>query len=206
MYLDGSGSNTGEFTTSPILTYQILGLDPATGTTGTTTWSLTLDRAVPDYSSLPGGTIGRVLIYPSGMTQLYDTVTPAPYWQNDSFNFESPCDVSQREITPIWNMNIPWSESPAGVFSNLYESRWVTLELKNIWVTNKIVVKLIQVLRSITIHLTIRLLLNQENKKPLQLFTTQINLLIMYMVRSLQQIHLTHKTQQLTQDWQEVSN
>jgi hypothetical protein len=81
-----------------------------------------LDRSVPDYSSLPGGTIGRVLIYPSGMTQLYDTVTPAPYWQNDSFNFESPCDVSQREITPIWNMNIPWSESPAGVFSNLYES------------------------------------------------------------------------------------
>jgi hypothetical protein len=122
MYLDGNGSNTGEFTTAPILTYQILGLNPTTGTTGTTTWSLTLDRAVPDYSSLPGGTIGRVLIYPSGMTQLYDTVTPAPYWQNDSFNFESPCDVSQREITPIWNMNIPWSESPAGVFSNLYES------------------------------------------------------------------------------------
>ena len=122
MYLDGNGSNTGEFTTSPILTYQIISLNPTTGTTGTTTWNLTLDRSVPDYSSLPGGTIGRVLIYPSGMTQLYDTVTPAPYWQNDSFNFESPCDVSQREITPIWNMNIPWSESPAGVFSNLYES------------------------------------------------------------------------------------
>ena len=122
MYLDGNGSNTGEFTTSPILTYQIVSLNPTTGTTGTTTWNLTLDRSVPDYSSLPGGTIGRVLIYPSGMTQLYDTVTPAPYWQNDSFNFESPCDVSQREITPIWNMNIPWSESPAGVFSNLYES------------------------------------------------------------------------------------
>jgi len=122
MYLDGNGSNTGEFTTSPILTYQIIGLNPATGTTGTTTWSLTLDRSVPDYSSLPGGTIGRVLIYPSGMTQLYDTVTPAPYWENDSFNFESPCDISQREITPIWNMNIPWSESPAGVFSYLYES------------------------------------------------------------------------------------
>lgn len=122
MYLDGNGSNTGEFTTSPILTYQIISLNPATGTTGTTTWSLTLDRSVPDYSSLPGGTIGRVLIYPSGMTQLYDTVTPAPYWENDSFNFESPCDISQREITPIWNMNIPWSESPAGVFSYLYES------------------------------------------------------------------------------------
>ncbi len=122
MYLDGNGSNTGEFSTSPILTYQIVDLDPSTGTTGTTTWNLTLDRPVPSYSGLAGGTIGRVLIYPSGMTELYDTVTPAPYWENDSFNFESPCDISQREITPIWNMNIPWSESPAGVFSNLYES------------------------------------------------------------------------------------
>ena len=122
MYLDGNGYNTGEFDTSPILTYQILDLDPSSGSNTEPLWILTLDRAVPDYSSLPGGTIGRVLIYPSGMTQLYDTVTPAPYWENDAFNFETPCDISQREITPIWNMNIPWSENPAGLFPNTYES------------------------------------------------------------------------------------
>lgn len=122
MYLDGNGYNTGEFDTSPVLTYQIVGLDPSSGSNTEPLWILTLDRAVPDYSSLPGGTIGRVLIYPSGMTQLYDTVTPAPYWENDAFNFETPCDISQREITPIWNMNIPWSENPAGLFPNTYES------------------------------------------------------------------------------------
>jgi hypothetical protein len=65
--------------------------------------------------------MGRVLIYPSGMTVIYDTITPAPYWETDAFNFESPCDVSQRENTPIWNMNIPWTESPAGLNSNQYE-------------------------------------------------------------------------------------
>jgi hypothetical protein len=55
------------------------------------------------------------------MTQLYDTVTPAPYWQTDTLNFESPCDVSNRENTVIWNMNIPWSENPAGLFTSTNE-------------------------------------------------------------------------------------
>jgi hypothetical protein len=55
------------------------------------------------------------------MTELYDTITPQPYWQTDTLNFESPCDVINRENTLIWNMNIPWTESPAGVFTNTHE-------------------------------------------------------------------------------------
>ena len=55
------------------------------------------------------------------MTQLYDTITPAPYWQTDTLNFESPCDVQNRENTVIWNMNIPWSENPAGLFTSTNE-------------------------------------------------------------------------------------
>jgi hypothetical protein len=55
------------------------------------------------------------------MTQLYDTITPAPYWQTDTLNFESPCDVSNRENTVIWNMNIPWSENPAGLLTSTNE-------------------------------------------------------------------------------------
>ena len=96
-------------------------MNPATGTTGQTTWNLTLDRPVPNFSGLSIGNLGSVYVYPSGMTQLYDTITPAPYWQDDTINFESPCDISNRENTPIWNMNIPWSESPAGLFNNIYE-------------------------------------------------------------------------------------
>ena len=117
---DGNGG-CGDFQTNPILTYMIQGLSPATGTTGTT-WTVTLDRAVPDYSDIASsGEMGRVLIYPSGMTVLYDSVTPEPYWQTDTLNFESPCDVTNRENTLVWNMNIPWSESPAGLFSSTYE-------------------------------------------------------------------------------------
>ena len=117
----GNGS-MGEIQTSPVLTYRIQGLSPTTGTSATTYWTFTLDRAVPDLTSFNvSGQISRVLVYPSGMTVLYDFVTPAPYWQTDTINFESPCDVVNRENTLIWNMNIPWSESPAGVFSATYE-------------------------------------------------------------------------------------
>jgi soluble lytic murein transglycosylase-like protein len=62
----------------------------------------------------------QVMFYPSGMTALYDTFTPAPFWANDVINFETNCDVAQRDVY-VWNMNIPWTESPAGLFSNTYE-------------------------------------------------------------------------------------
>ena len=120
-YLDGNGFNTGEFTTSPVFTYQILDLDPSTGSTTEPYWNLTLDRPVPNLTGTSAGLLGRVLIYPSGMTPFYDSVTPAPYWQDNTINYESPCDLINRPYTPIWNLNIPWSESPAGVFNSVYE-------------------------------------------------------------------------------------
>ena len=116
---DGNGG-CGDFGTNQILTYKIQDMDPVTGTTGST-FTLTLDRPLPKFDNLLSGNIARLYVYPSGMTQLYDFVTPEPYWQTDTLNFESPCDVSNRENTPIWNMNIPWTESPAGLFSSTYE-------------------------------------------------------------------------------------
>lgn len=113
---------TGFVGNYPVFTYKIQNINPLTGTSGTSLWSLTLDRSVPNLSAFTlSGEYARVLIYPSGMTALYDTITPAPYWQTDTLNFESPCDVINRENTLIWNMSIPWSVSPAGVFSNSYE-------------------------------------------------------------------------------------
>ena len=121
IFIDGNGG-CSNFESSPILTYRIQDISPTFGTSGTTVYSVTLDRNVPDFTGIaPEASYCRVLIYPSTMTQLYDTVTPAPYWQTDTLNFESPCDVSARENTLIWNMNIPWSVSPAGLFSNQYE-------------------------------------------------------------------------------------
>jgi hypothetical protein len=117
---DGNGG-CGTFGSNEILTYKIQSMSPTIGTTGNT-FTLNLDRATPVYTGLPTQSYyGRCYVYPSGMTQLYDTVTPAPYWQTDTLNFESPCDVSSRENTVVWNMNIPWSENPAGLLTNTYE-------------------------------------------------------------------------------------
>ena len=121
MVFDGNGG-CGDFGTNQILTYKIQNMDPTTGTTGTT-FTITLDRNLPAYVGLNSGTYySRLYVYPSGMTQLYDFITPAPFWQTDTLNFESPCDVTNRENTLIWNMNIPWSENPACLYPSTYES------------------------------------------------------------------------------------
>ena len=118
--LDGMGG-CGTFGTNQVLTYKIQSMSPVTGTTGDT-FTLTLDRATPTYTGLtPMSYYGRCYIYPSGMTQLYDSITPKYNWQTDTLNFESPCDVRNRENTVVWNMNIPWSENPAGLWSSTYE-------------------------------------------------------------------------------------
>jgi hypothetical protein len=118
--LDGNGG-CGDFGTNQILTYRIQNMSPSVGTTGTT-FTITLDRKLPTYIGLiPNSYYARLYVYPANMTQLYDFVTPAPFWQTDTLNFESPCDVRNRENTLIWNMNIPWSESPAGVYASTYE-------------------------------------------------------------------------------------
>ena len=98
---------------SPILTYKVIGVTGDTsGNTGNVT--IKVDRDLPDLNTMGYTGDGRVIFYPSGMTALYDTNTPEYYWQSDAIDFESNCDVSETDVK-IWNMNIPWTESPAGV-------------------------------------------------------------------------------------------
>ena len=120
IYFDGNGT-CDEVSPVPILTYRIQAISPDPGTPSTSSYDITLDRAVPDYSTkATGGQIARVQIYPSGMTQLYDSITPAPYWIDDIIGLQSPCDLT-TQTSPIWNMNVPWTENPAGLMSSLYE-------------------------------------------------------------------------------------
>jgi hypothetical protein len=94
---------------SPILTYRIISV------TGNT---ITVDRKVPNYVTLSVTGEARALVYPSGMTNFYDSATPEPHWNQDVLNFESVCDIDLFNVN-IWNMNIPWSESPAGLNSSV---------------------------------------------------------------------------------------
>ena len=114
IYMDGTGdcsSWTGDF---PVLMYQIEGI---TGdTTGTTSINLLLDRNLPDFSSLGLAGDARVHFFPSGMTELYDTESPLSYLQIQELAFETNCYLGPD--VKVWNMNIPWTESPAGYTAN----------------------------------------------------------------------------------------
>ena len=113
----------------PMFTYVVVGITGNTSTASTVT--IQVDRQLPNFGvmGLTGNT--SVMFYPSGMTGVYDTFTPEPYWHPNVFNFETNCDVSQNDVK-VWNMNIPWTESPAGIFNtvnqdfNLFQSTGYT--------------------------------------------------------------------------------
>jgi hypothetical protein len=81
--------------------------------------SITLDRPLPNFDNSILGSpfrIARVYFYQSAATE-YDLTTPMTYDTNSVTNYESICYPTDGFVR-VWNMNIPWSESPAGTTSN----------------------------------------------------------------------------------------
>jgi len=93
----------------PVLTYKIIGI------TGST---IEVDRQLPDFTDY-SGTIPMVF-YPSGMTVLYDTFSFTGYSTEELFLNSTAC-LAEDANTVIWNMNTPWTVSPAGLDNNLYQ-------------------------------------------------------------------------------------
>jgi hypothetical protein len=93
----------------PILTYKVVSWDSGSST-------LTVDRPFPALSNLGYTGNARLFFIPSGMTG-YDLPTPLNYWSSSVINYESIC-TPEDGIVKVWNMNIPWSESPAGTIPN----------------------------------------------------------------------------------------
>jgi hypothetical protein len=79
---------------------------------------ITLDRVTPNYSYiLSGCSYVRTLVYPPNMSDLYDSISPTPHWNPDVINFESICNTDEFDVN-VWNMNIPWTENPAGLIDS----------------------------------------------------------------------------------------
>jgi hypothetical protein len=95
-----------------ILTYRIVDVCEDT---------ITLDRNTPDFcGTVISHCYARTLIYPPNMTSIYDSITPNPHWGEQVIDFESICDTDQFDVK-VWNMNIPWTENPAGLIPTKYE-------------------------------------------------------------------------------------
>ena len=91
----------------PTLFYNVIG---AAGN------SFTLDRPLPNYDlTILSGRQVRFYFYQSAATE-YDLTTPMSYDTNSVINYESICYPTDGFVR-VWNMNIPWSESPAGTNS-----------------------------------------------------------------------------------------
>jgi len=106
---------------SQTLFYQVIAGNGNTAQTSTTL-NLTLDRDLPTtpYNAVLQSACTRVRVYPAfsadpmSTTSIYTSADTAAYWCDDSLSFNSCCNVSTTD-TKIWNMNINWSESIAGV-------------------------------------------------------------------------------------------
>jgi len=97
-------------TCHPILTFKVMSIVPG-GCGGDL--CITLDRIPPDLNTMGYLGFGRAFFHPSGMTG-YDVSTPLNYWSQSVINYESICTPDDGYVK-IWNMNIPWTENPAGI-------------------------------------------------------------------------------------------
>ena len=108
IYMSGGSSCDCIRSCYPILTYQVTNWNAGT-------LQLTVDRFLPNLNALGYTGTARLFFYPSGMTG-YDLPTPMNYWTDSVINYESVC-TPEDGLVKIWNMNIPWSENPAGLLT-----------------------------------------------------------------------------------------
>jgi len=116
---------------TPYLFYNVIN----SGDTAGATMNITVDRALPDWSTINVATAStlcaRVLIFTSGpVTNYWGKDTPIPYWSPGSLSFDNNCDVSVKDVN-VWNMNINWTQfdgtlinsgTVAGTDKNIYEN------------------------------------------------------------------------------------
>ena len=96
----------------PILTYRVVDYCD---------FVLTLDRNAPDFTNINlTNVFSRLVVYPKQMTDLYDSLTPLNHYSDNIINFESVCAEDEFDVK-IWNMNIPWSETLAGIDNALFK-------------------------------------------------------------------------------------
>ena len=112
-YLSGDASCSCFNSNYPIITAKVVDFNVSTN-------KLTIDKYLPNLGSMGFTGLGRCFFYPSGMTY-YDLITPMNYWSDSVINYESVC-TPENGFVYVWNMNIPWSENPAGMNSTIYKS------------------------------------------------------------------------------------
>ena len=105
---------------SQTLFYQVIAGN--TSSTSSTPLNLTLDRKIPDYNSESLTGCARIRVYPGVANKpmlrssIYSLSSTTSYWCDDTLSFNDCCSIATND-TKIWNMNINWTHTVAGITS-----------------------------------------------------------------------------------------
>ena len=78
---------------------------------------VTLDRVLPYFAFMTSVEV-NFYIFPKGesILEYYGSGTTIPYWNSETLEFSSDCDITQEDVC-IMNMNNVWNETLAGTYS-----------------------------------------------------------------------------------------
>jgi len=81
---------------------------------------VTVDRDLPNFNGSVTSNKSLVYIYPpnNAIDNYYSTGTTISYWNYDTLAFDSTCNIGANDDVPVWNLNIVYKQTPAGVPNN----------------------------------------------------------------------------------------
>jgi hypothetical protein len=89
--------------------------------------NVTVDRTLPHFNDFGGTIKSLVYVYPpnNAIDNYYSTGTTVSYWNYNTLSFDSTCNIGSNDDVAVWNLNIVYRETPAGVpnsyFSQYYD-------------------------------------------------------------------------------------
>jgi hypothetical protein len=86
-----------------------------------------LDRALPNFNKSGSTQQALVYVYPpnNAVDNYYSTGNTASYWNYNTLAFDSTCNIGSNDDVPVWNFNIVYTKTPAGVsLSDAYYSEY----------------------------------------------------------------------------------
>jgi hypothetical protein len=79
--------------------------------------NVTVDRTLPRFNGNGGSLKSVVYFYPANnaIDNYYSTGTTVGYWNYNTLSFDSTCNIGSNDNVPVWNLNIVYKDTPAGV-------------------------------------------------------------------------------------------
>jgi hypothetical protein len=87
--------------------------------------NVTVDRELPNFNGNGGILKTVVYVYPSNnaIDNYYSTGTTVGYWNYNTLSFDSTCNIGANDDVAVWNLNIVYKDTPAGV-TNDYTAQY----------------------------------------------------------------------------------